>query len=218
MRAHRFLAANACAISRASSARTARAAHSSFDISFLSRASCRPTGALGLALVAIGDGVGAHPKGEQVLGIHAFTFVQRRPGHQPGRRLNFSTLKGPALIPTHMQREFSLLARIDAPSIVPPEFMRLAQTYREAVRLCLHLAKHRRPGLKVADIAAECNLNRRHASDYFIACDKATRRSLPAEAVQAVELFLQNTAITQWHAARAKFTVLEELQAGRAAA
>jgi hypothetical protein len=117
-----------------------------------------------------------------------------------------------------LQREFPLFARVEAPHVVPPEIMRLVKTYREAVRLCLHIARFKRPGLKVADVAVACNLTRQHATDYFIDCDKPTRRNLPADDVTGVEDYLGNTAISQWHARNARFTVLEELQAARAAA
>ena len=119
---------------------------------------------------------------------------------------------------TVLQREFPLLARIEGPHVVPPEVMRLAKTYRQAVRLCLHLARQRRPGLKLSDVAAECALTRQHVTDYFHEDDKPSRRNLSPEDVQLVESFLGNTAISQWHARRAGLTVLEELQAGRAAA
>lgn len=119
---------------------------------------------------------------------------------------------------THLQREFPLLARVEAPHIVAPEIMRIVKTYRQAVRLCLHIARSRRPGLKLTDIAAACGLTRQHVTDYFHEDDKPHRRSLPPEDVHAVEDYLGNSAISQWHARGARFTVLEELQAGRAAA
>jgi len=119
---------------------------------------------------------------------------------------------------SHLQREFPLLARVEGPHVVPPEVMRLATTYRQAVRLCLHLARRRRPGLKLTDIATACGLTRQHVTDYFHEDDKSTRRSLPAEAVVPVEDFLGNTAISQWHARGARLTVLEEIQASARAA
>lgn len=116
-----------------------------------------------------------------------------------------------------LQREFPLYQRVDAPHIVPPEVMRLAKTYRQAVRLCLMLARHRRPGLTLSDIAIECNLTRQHVTDYFHNDDRPQRKNLPAEDVRNVEAFLGNSAISQWHAESAMFTVLEVLQARRAA-
>ena len=116
-----------------------------------------------------------------------------------------------------LQREFPLLARMEGPAIVPAELMRTATTYRQAVRLCWALRRLRT--LTFRQLAAECGLIYQHVGDYFNADDKPGRRDLPAEAVRHVEAILGNTAISQWHAAHARFTVLEVLQAqGRAAA
>ena len=99
---------------------------------------------------------------------------------------------------------------------MPAELMRTVKTYREAVRLCWALRRLR--NLTFRQLAAECGLVHQHVGDYFNADDKPGRRDLPAEAVRLVEALLGNTAISQWHARGARFTVLEELQAGRAAA
>ena len=115
-----------------------------------------------------------------------------------------------------LQREFPLLARMEGPAVVPPELMRTVKTYRQAVRLCWALRRTR--NLTFRQLAAECGLVYQHVGDYFNVDDKPGRRELPAEGVKPVELVLGNTAISQWHARNALFTVLEELQAGRAAA
>lgn len=117
------------------------------------------------------------------------------------------------MIHTDLQREFPLLARLEGPHVVPPELMRIVKTYREAVRLCLFIAKRKRPGLKLTDIASICGLTRQHVTDYFHEDDRPQRRDLPGEAVRVVEEFLGNTAISQWHARNARLTVLEEMQA-----
>jgi hypothetical protein len=121
-----------------------------------------------------------------------------------------------ALEDHHLQREFPLLARVEGAAIVPPELMRTAKTYRQAVRLCWALRRMR--NLTFRQLAAECQLIHQHVGDYFNADDRPGRRDLPPGAVQVVEDFLGNTAISQWHAARARFTVLEEMQASRRAA
>lgn len=141
---------------------------------------------------------------------HAFTFVPLRPVQQPVQRLSF-----PMEAPMG-QLDLPLLGRIDAPSAVPPSLVRTAGTYRQAVRLCWGL--RRAKGLTVTDLAREFGFNRQHASDYLNADDLATRRSLPGDKVQAFEDVCGNTAISQWHAMRAQLTVLEEIQAERAAA
>jgi hypothetical protein len=112
-----------------------------------------------------------------------------------------------------LQREFPLLARMEGPAVVPPELMRTATTYRQAVRLAWALRRLR--NLTFRQLAAECGLVYQHVGDYFHEDDAPRRRNLPAEAVQPVEALLGNTAISQWHAARARLTVLEELQAQR---
>lgn len=114
---------------------------------------------------------------------------------------------------THLQAEFPLLARLEGPAVVPAELMRLATTYRQAVRLCWQLRRVR--NLTLRQLAAECDLVHQHVGDYLNPDDKPTRRSLPGDAVAAVEAVLGNTAITQWHAARACLTVLEEVQCAR---
>ena len=118
------------------------------------------------------------------------------------------------------QMQFPLLARLSGPAVVPPELMRHARTYREAVRLCWALRRLR--NLSFRQLAAEAGLIHQHVGDYFNADDLPRRRSLPGDRVAEVEAVLGNTAISQWHATRAQLTVIEEAQAqamaGRAAA
>lgn len=114
------------------------------------------------------------------------------------------------------QAHFSLLGRIDAPSIVPPSALRVARSCRDAVRLCWAL--RRAKGLKVSDLGREHGFTRQHVSDYLNDDDKATRRSLPPSRIGDFEDLCGNCAITQWLAGRARLTVLEEIQAERLAA
>lgn len=109
-----------------------------------------------------------------------------------------------------------LLGRIDGPSVVPHSLVDSARSYRQAVRLCWALRRAR--GLRLSDMGREFGFTRQHVSDYLHADDKPTRRSLPAERISDFEDVCGNTAITQWLAARAKLTVLEEMQADRRAA
>lgn len=183
-------------------------------VSFVERPSAN-SDAFELALAGTrGDGRSFH-KGELVNAGHAFSFAFLRRVHQWVQP--FLIPKGPALDLIELQREFPLYQRVDAPHIVPPEVMRLAKTYRQAVRLCLMLARHRRPGLTLSDIAIACDLTRQHVTDYFHNDDRPQRKNLPAEDVRKVEEYLGNSAISQWHAQNAMFTVLEVLQARRAA-
>jgi hypothetical protein len=162
-----------------------------------------------------GAGLRAQQKGERGRAVHAFTFVSARPVGQPVGPLDF--FKGAALEVEHLQLEFPLLARMEGPAIVPPELLRKARTYREAVRLCWALRRLRR--MTFTHLAAEAGLIPQHVGDYLNPDDGKHRRDLPGDKVEAVEAILGNTAISQWHAQRARFTVLEVMQAaGRAAA
>ncbi len=113
------------------------------------------------------------------------------------------------------QAAASLLGRLDAPSVVPPHVLRAVLSYRHAVRLCwaLRRASHWGP----LDMARHCGFTRQHVSDWLQADDAPTRRSLPAGQIAAFESACGNTLVTQWLAAQARLTVLEELQASRAA-
>lgn len=125
-------------------------------------------------------------------------LAQRRPVSQPVR-------------PLDLQMEFPLMGRLDGPSVAPEQLVRLCKTYREAVRFCWELRRVKR--MTKAQLAAEAGLTAQHVSDYLAADDKPSRRCLPGEKVAEFESVCGNTIVTQWHAARAKLTVLEQLQA-----
>lgn len=181
------------------------------SVPFLKRQSNKPV-SLGMPLVGI-RGVGrALQKGEQASYPTAFSFASPRLVAQPVTTWSFPM---GASMEDSLQLEFPLLTRMDGPAIVPPNHLRMAKTYREAVRLCWQLRRVK--GLTYRQLAAECELTHQHVGDYFNPDDKPKRRSLPGDAVAAVEAVLGNSAISQWHARNAKFTVLEEIQAGRAA-
>ena len=110
-----------------------------------------------------------------------------------------------------LQIELPLLCRIDGPSVVPPQVVQTAHTYREACRLCRQLSPRKR--MTMRQVCEEAGLIPQHAGDYFNADDGKSRRDLPAACVPAVERVMGNTAISQWLAAQAKLTVLEEMQA-----
>jgi len=189
----------------------AKSSASVIPVSFVERPIANPD-ASELALRGCRGIGGALPKGELVRAEHAFSFVPPRLVTQPVIPLFFPS--GPAMDES-LQLEFPLLNRMDGPAIVPPHHLRIAKTYREAVRLCWQLRRVK--GLTYRQLAAECELTHQHVGDYFNPDDKPKRRSLPGDAVAAVEAVLGNTAISQWHARNAHFTVLEEIQAGRAA-
>ena len=114
------------------------------------------------------------------------------------------------------QREMPLLVRLDGPAVVPPEYLRAARTYREACRLAWQLRRVK--SLTFRALAERCDLVYQHVGDYFNPDDGKHRRDLPGDAVRAIEQELGNTAISQWHAAQAQLTILEEVQAMRRAA
>ena len=115
-----------------------------------------------------------------------------------------------------MQTHLALMGRIDAPDTVPRSLLASVNSYRQAVRLCWTL--RRAKGMKATDLARDFFFNRQHVTDYLTEDDKRTRRSLPAERIKDFEDACGNSAVTQWLAARQRFTLLEEMQADRAAA
>jgi len=110
-----------------------------------------------------------------------------------------------------LQLELPLLCRLDGPAVVPPVVLRTAHSYREACRLFRRLCPRRTMSLR--QVAEESGLVAQHVGEYFNHDDRRQRRDLPAAAVPAVERVMGNTAISQWLAAQAKLTVLEEMQA-----
>jgi hypothetical protein len=114
------------------------------------------------------------------------------------------------------QLEFPLMGRIDAPSVAPEQWVRMAKTYRQAVRLAWKLKRVGK--MTRQQLASEAELYPQHVTDYLHEDDKPSRRDLPAEALQRFEAVVGNALVSQWLAARAKLTVLEEITATRAAA
>lgn len=114
-------------------------------------------------------------------------------------------------------RELPLLGRLDGPSAVPMALVRQCGTYRAAVRMSWQLRRIR--NLTQAMAAHIANLTPQHVSDYLHADDRPGRRDLPAEAIARWETqAVGNTLVSQWLAWQSSLTVLEEMQATRAAA
>ncbi len=111
--------------------------------------------------------------------------------------------------------ELSLMARLEGPSVAPAEFVAKCKTYREAVRYCWELRRVKR--MTKAQLAAEAELTAQHVSDYLAADDLPRRRDLPACKVAAFETVCGNTLVSQWIAHQSRLTVLEQMQARRAA-
>jgi hypothetical protein len=124
-------------------------------------------------------------------------------GNSTGNPLNCS----------YEQAHLPLLARLDGPSVVPSEYLKRIQSYREAVQMCFAL---RRIKLNKRDIAQDAGLYASHVSDYL--SKETSKRELPGRYITAFERACGNTAISQWLAMESQLTVLEEMQATRRAA
>ena len=160
---------------------------------------------------AVGGGLGR--ASQEGLIYRALTFCEAQPVQQPVQPSSFFNRFKEAPL---QQAVLPLLGRVDAPSVVPPSILKTLRTYRDAVRLCWAL--RRAKGLRVTDLGRDYGFTRQHVSDYLNDDDLPTRRSLPPERINDFEDLCGNTAITQFLVGRARLTVLEELQAERAAA
>lgn len=194
-------------MSRATSSRTFSAAHSCVFIRVLPAASS-PIRRPGGCLRESGGRGRAQQKGSRRFNHDAFTFARPRLVHQLVRRLDFY-MEAP------VQKELPLLGRIDGPDVVPTTTLRLAKNYREAVRLCWAL--RRAKGMRPIDLG-RYGFTRQHVTDYLNEDDAPKRRNLPPWRIREFEDLMGNSAISQWIAGDARLTVLEELQAERAAA
>lgn len=98
--------------------------------------------------------------------------------------------------------------------VVPAQVVMGVRSYRHACRMAWKLRAVR--NLTRRTLAEQTSLYTSHVSDYFSL--HAHRRELPARHIADVERVLGNTVISQWVAQQSKLTVLEEMQADRAAA
>lgn len=173
-------------------------------------AACRPG-----ASTARGFRGWAAQKGLSLIARHAFSFGPRQPVHQQVQ----PAVCDESFLWRHPMEQLALrplLGRLEGAAIVPPSMLKLARTYREAVRLCWTM--RRAKGLKPTDLARDFGFTRQHVSDYLNGDDKPGRRDLPPERIKDFEDICGNAAITQWLAARQRLTILEEMQAERNAA
>lgn len=98
--------------------------------------------------------------------------------------------------------------------VLPPQAINSVKSFRHACRLAWKLRT--RQGMTKRQLAEEASLYASHVNDYFSVSDN--KRELPARHIAMVERILGNTAISQYQASQARLTVMEELQAMRAAA
>jgi hypothetical protein len=116
-----------------------------------------------------------------------------------------------------IQQPLRLLCRLDAPAVVPPQVIAGITSFRNAVQTCWALRHDRAEGAQSA-CARHIGAQVSHMSAYLAdECEdggsKCPRRDMPAKFVIAFEAWCGNTAVTQWMAANAKLTVVEEIQA-----
>ncbi|MEJ7685654.1 MAG: hypothetical protein WKG52_00895 [Variovorax sp.] len=109
--------------------------------------------------------------------------------------------------------EFPLLGRLNAPSVVSEQWVRAAKTYRHAVRIAWALRRIK--GAKPAHMAAAMDFYAQHVGDWLNNDDKPKRRNLPGDCIPRFETYVGNTLVSQWLAAHAQLTVLEEITATR---
>jgi hypothetical protein len=159
--------------------------------------------------MALGRGRRAHQEGF-FIGSLAFIFAPVHLVIQPVIQCSFPIEAPMEQIP------LPLFCRLDAPSVVPPALIAECKTYREAVQLCWRL---RRSNMTRRTLAELAGLYAPHITCYLNDdIPKGRKRDLPGWAVKGFEWACGNTAISQWHNVGAKLTVLEEMQASRAAA
>ena len=111
------------------------------------------------------------------------------------------------------QCSLPLLGRLDGPSVAAAEVVATAKTYRDACRLCWQLRRVK--GMTKRTAAEVAGLYVSHVSEYL--SDDDSKREMPAKYIPAFESLVGNTVISQWIASQARLTVLEEMQARRAA-
>lgn len=114
------------------------------------------------------------------------------------------------------QRELPLMGRIDGPSVAPEQYMSLAKTYRQAVRLAWK--KRRVEFMTRAQLAAQSGMYAQHVTDYLHEDDHPKRRDLPAKHIKVFNELVGNTIVSQWLANQDGLTILEEMQATKVAA
>jgi hypothetical protein len=109
------------------------------------------------------------------------------------------------------QAPLPLIGRLDGPSVAAPHVVKACSTYREACRTAWALRRVR--NMTQRGLAEQADLRPQLVTDYLNPDDKPSRKSLPAERIASFEAVVGNSLVSQWLAARARLTVLEELQA-----
>lgn len=110
-----------------------------------------------------------------------------------------------------MQLHLPMLTVYDGPRLVEPSQILEISSYREAVRMCWDLRT--RPHLTKRLLASDAGLYSSHVSDYI--SPDPSKRELPAKHVAAFEVQCGNRVISQWLAAQAHLTIMEQFIAQR---
>jgi hypothetical protein len=111
------------------------------------------------------------------------------------------------------QLSLPMLTVYTGPRIVAGDVVEACKQYRDAVRMCWSLRVRNR--MAKTAYAAEIGCYPSHLSGYV--SEQEGRRQLPAEFVAAFEVACGNRCITQWLAAQANLTILEQFITARAA-
>jgi transcriptional regulator with XRE-family HTH domain len=101
------------------------------------------------------------------------------------------------------------------PRLVDPEVVAACTSYRQAVRACWTLRTRR--NLTKRLLAEEVGCYPCHVTDYLHGDDKPSRRDLPAKRINHFEIACGNRIVSQWLAAQAGLTILEQFPEGRPA-
>lgn len=104
------------------------------------------------------------------------------------------------------QLSLPMLTYYDGPRIVSSDVVGACKTYRDAVRMCYQMRTRTR--MSKALMAEEIGCYPSHLSGYV--SEGEGRRQLPAEHIAAFEVCCGNRCITQWLAAQANLTILEQ--------
>ena len=105
-----------------------------------------------------------------------------------------------------MQLHLPMLTVYEGPRLVEPSQILAIQSYREAVRLCWELRTRKQ--LTKRMLAIDAGLYPSHVSDYI--SEDPSKRELPAKHVAAFEVQCGNRVISQWLAAQAHLTIMEQ--------
>jgi hypothetical protein len=114
-----------------------------------------------------------------------------------------------------MQLNLPMLTVYSGPRLVDDSVVQACKTYREAVRVCWQLRTVR--NMTKRGLAQDAKLYASHVTDYL--SESPTKRELPAKCINDFEIACGNRVISQWLAAQAQLTIMEQfIPAARRAA